>query len=161
MKKIIFLRHGKATDKWPMIDDWSRHLIEKWEERTIQYLSENRDKIVVDTIISSGAWRAKMTAEIAALELWIDRNDIQYHPWLRTDNYQSIIDMIFSFPPTWESVLLVWHNDTLTEAAMSLSKKPLEPMLKSWLVWLTYWVQDWTSVDKKNNTNAWQYNGPQ
>lgn len=49
-------------------------------EKTKQYFNAVRDKITrVDAIVSSAAWRTKMTAEIVAQELNIDREAIQYH----------------------------------------------------------------------------------
>lgn len=160
MKQIIFLRHWKAEEKWPKIDDWSRQLIEKWEQKTIKHIAAIRDRITrVDAIISSGAWRTKMTAEVVALELWIERHMIQYHSWLRSDDYEAIVGMIRSFPTSWKSVMIVWHNDSLSDAAMALTNAPLDSILKSWLVGLSFSVEDWALVDKKNNSEVWQYNG--
>lgn len=160
MKQIIFLRHWKAEEKWPKIDDWSRQLVEKWEQKTIKHITSIRDKITrVDAIISSGAWRTKMTAEVVALELWIERNMIQYHSWLRSDDYETIIAMIRSFPVSRKHVIVVWQNDSLSETAMSLTNAPLDSIVKSWLVWLSFSVEDWALIDKKHNSEVWQYNG--
>lgn len=160
MKQIIFIRHGKAEEKWPKIDDWSRQLVEKWEQKTIKHITAIRDKITrVDAIISSWSWRCKMTAEIVALELWIERNMIQYHSGLRSDDYQALVWMIRSFPVSRKHVVVVWHNDSLSEGAMALTNAPLDSIVKSWLVGLSFSVEDWALVDKKNNSEVWQYNG--
>jgi phosphohistidine phosphatase len=160
MKQIIFLRHWKATEKWPKIDDWSRMLTDKGIEKTKEYFDAIRDKIThVDAIVSSGAWRTKMTAEVIALELKMSREMIQYHSWLWTIDYQTIVSMIHSFPVSRKSVIVVWHNDTLSDAAMSLTSAPLDSMVKSGFVGLSFSVEDWGLVDKKNNSEVWQYNG--
>lgn len=100
-----------------------------------------------------------MTAEIAALELWFARQMIQYHSWLWSDDYEAIIAMIHSFPASWTSVIVVGHNDSLSDAAMALTDAPLDSIVKSGLVGLSFSVEDWALVDKKNNSEVWQYNG--
>ena len=160
MKQIIFVRHGKASEKWPKIDDRARPLVEKWAEKTKEYFEKVHDKITrVDAIVSSAAWRTKMTAEIRATELKIPREQIQYHSWLWTTHYDTIVSIIHSFPASWKHVVIVGHNDTISDAAMSLTNAPLDYMVKSGIIWLSFWVDDWALVDKKNNSEIWQYNG--
>lgn len=160
MKQIIFVRHGKAEEKGPHIRDRSRKLVEKWEQRTLEYFHAIQDKITrIDAIVSSAAWRTKMTAEIVALELGIALEQIQYHSWLWTDNHETILAMIHSFPASWKHVMVVWHNDTLSDAAMSLTDAPLDYMKKSGFIGLSFSVEDRALVNKKYNTEVWQYNG--
>lgn len=160
MKTVIFLRHWKAEEKWAQIDDRSRKLVQKWEEKTKKYFNAVRDKITrVDAIVSSAARRTKMTAEVIALELDIERHLIQYHSGLWTDDKSTILWMIHSFPSSRTHVILVWHDKPLSQSAMSLTNAPLDMIPKSWLVWLSFSVQDWALVDKKNNTDVWQYMG--
>jgi phosphohistidine phosphatase SixA len=55
-------------------------LTDKGIEKTKEYFDAIRDKIThVDAIVSSGAWRTKMTAEVIALELKMSCEIIQYH----------------------------------------------------------------------------------
>lgn len=160
MKQVIFIRHGKAEEKWPKIDNWSRMLVKSGIEKTKEYFNSVREKINrVDAIVSSASRRTKMTAEIVATELKIDRHIIQYHSGLWTVDHSTIIAMIRSFPASRKHVIVVWHNDALSDAAMSLTDAPLDSIVKSWLVGLSFSVEDWALVDKKNNSEVWQYNG--
>lgn len=160
MKKIIFLRHGKAEPKWKDIDNWSRMLTDKGIEKTKEYFDAIRDKISrIDAIVSSAARRTKMTAEVIAQEVDIERHMIQYHSGLWTDDMSTIIAMIRSFPASRKSVIIVWHNDSLSDAAMSLTDAPLDMMNKSGFIGLGFDVTDWALVDKKQNNEVWQYNG--
>lgn len=160
MKQVIFIRHGKAEEKWPKIDNWSRMLVKAGIEKTKEYFNAVREKINrVDAIVSSASRRTKMTAEIVATELKIDRHMIQYHSGLWTDDHSTIIAMIRSFPVSRKHVIIVGHNDAFTDAAMALTDAPLDSIVKSWLVWLSFSVEDWALVDKKNNSEVWQYNG--
>lgn len=160
MKKIIFLRHGKAEPKWKDVDNWSRMLTEKGREKTKDNFDAIRDKITrIDAIVSSAAQRTKMTAEVVAQEIGIDRALIQYHSGLWSNDMSSIISMIRSFPASWKSVIIVWHNDALSDTAMSLTDAPLDMMNKSGFIGLWFDVQDWALVEKKQNNEVWQYNG--
>lgn len=159
MKQVIFLRHWKAEEKWPKVDNRSRMLVPKWIEKTKENFDAIREKINrVDAIVSSAARRTKMTAEIIATELKIERQMVQYHSGLWTDDHQTIIAMIRSFPTSWKHVVVVGHNDALTDAAIAMTNAPLDSMVKSWFVGLSFSVEDWALVDKKNNSEVWQYN---
>lgn len=163
MKHIIFIRHGKAEEKWPRIDDWSRKLTEKGEEKTREYIQAVKDKIKhVDAIISSWSRRTKQTAEIIAQELGIARHAIQYHSalWTReSGDKKALLGMIHSFPASWKSVILVGHNDELSEVAMSLTNAPLDYLPKSGSIGLWFSAHDRALIDKENNAEVWQYLG--
>ena len=100
-----------------------------------------------------------MTAEIIATELKMERHTIQYHSWLWTEDHSTIIAMIRSFPTSRKHVIIIGHHNTFSDAAMSLTDAPLDWIVKSWIVGLSFSVEDWALVDKKNNSEVWQYNG--
>ena len=61
----------------------------------------------VDAIVSSSAWRCKMTADVAAKALDYDRNSIIYDARLWEDDYTKILDCIASFSNDRSTVVLV------------------------------------------------------
>ena len=83
-------------------------LTDKGIEKTKEYFDAIRDKISrIDAIVSSAARRTKMTAEVIAQEVDIERHMIQYHSGLWTDDMSTIIAMIRSFPVSRKSVMIV------------------------------------------------------
>lgn len=83
-------------------------LVKSGIEKTKEYFNSVREKINrVDAIVSSASRRTKMTAEIVATELKIDRHMIQYHSGLWTVDHSTIIAMIRSFPASRKHVIVV------------------------------------------------------
>ena len=67
MKTIVFARHGLASEKGSHIDDRSRMTVAVGDAKTKKYTQALQIILPsVNAIISSGARRAKMTAEVIA-----------------------------------------------------------------------------------------------
>jgi phosphohistidine phosphatase len=160
MKTIIFLRHGKAEEKWPKIDDWTRLLTEKWIAITKMNVEDKKDKILpVDCILSSKSLRCKMTADVAAKVLWYDRNAIVYDARLRTADYMTILDCITSLSEDWNTVMIVWQNDQLSEAANTLTQQNIGSIPKSGLICQTFTCSLWTWVNQNSRQMQWKHFG--
>lgn len=123
MKTLIFVRHGRATEKGPHIDDRSRPTVPEGDAKTHANAMHVKHEVkTIDAIISSGARRAKMTAEVVAKVYGIDRNVIHYDEKLRTDDREDISDIIPGFPKKRDTVVLVGHNPTITDVADHYTK---------------------------------------
>ena len=92
----------------------------------------------VDAIISSSAWRCKMTADVAAKALDYDRNTILYDARLWIDDYTKILDCIAALSNDWNTVVLVWHNSTLSDAMNALTQQDVGSIPKSGFVCQTF-----------------------
>lgn len=160
MKTVIFLRHGKADEKWPKIDDWTRLLTEKWIAVTKENIEDKKDKILpVDAIVSSASWRCKMTADVAAKVLWFDRNAIIYDPRLRTADYMTILDCIVSLNEDWNTVIIVGHNDHLSNAMNALTQQNIGTIPKSGIVCQNFTCSLRTWVNQNSRQKQWKHFG--
>ncbi|MDX1808267.1 MAG: histidine phosphatase family protein [Sulfurospirillaceae bacterium] len=122
MKKIYLIRHAKSSWKNANISDFDRPLNKRGKE-DIKFMSKRLKffRIMPDIIISSPAKRAKKTTEGIASIIGYDESKIVYQPALYESSFETYMDLITNIDDSYNSVFLVAHNPTLTEAGEMLS----------------------------------------
>ena len=147
MKTLYIVRHAKSS--WNTIDipDEQRPLMEKGKKRTkkvIDYLHENHIK--VDYIISSHAVRAHETARILAHGLKYPVENIKIDSHIYYADGDSILNQFYDLPDSYDSVMIVGHNPSLTDFVNLFLKTPIENLPTSGVVSFSFETDHWDKV---------------
>ena len=152
MKKLIFVRHGKAEDPAPGISDYERSLTLKGKviTRTMGRKLKEMEKSSI-TIITSPAFRAIETALIFAMEFGIEPEKIivnsnLYHKM----NLRYLPEILSGVGENCGTVMLFGHNPSFTEIANSLCREGCDFMPKSGIAGISFDIQSWTEIRQKS-----------
>jgi len=152
MKKLIFVRHGKAEDPAPGISDYERSLTLKGKviTRTMGRKLKEMEKSSI-TIITSPAFRAIETALIFAMEFGIEPEKIivnsnLYHKM----NLRYLPEILSGVGENCGTVMLFGHNPSFTEIANSLCREGCDFIPKSGIVGISLDIQSWTEISQKS-----------
>jgi len=152
MKKLIFIRHGRAEDPFPEISDFERSLTLKG--KIISRLmarkfmeKENSPGI----IITSPAFRALETAFIFAGEFGIDTENVILKSNLYYKmNLQNLPGILSIISGEIESATLFGHNPSFTQIANSLCKEGCDFIPKSGIVCISFNIRTWSEIARNN-----------
>ena len=157
MKTVYLFRHGDAEDNNSR-GDYHRELTEKGRNYSAQLGSYLKDSGTnIDLVISSGAPRAKLTAEIAAGEAGYPVEEIAVEDMLYSSgNPEDILALILGLSPGISSVMLVGHNPLLSDFIMYIcSSCHGLSMKKSSIVKIEFDLPDWTSIGYRSGKLAY------
>jgi len=155
MKRIIFVRHGRAEDPSPLMSDFERSLTTKGKQiagqmatRLNQYFKEPC------IILSSPAFRALETAIIFARVNGWDSNGIRLVDSLYFNvSMNSFPYMISELDDTGNNLILFGHNPSFTEIPDRLSASGCDFLPKTGIVSLTFNVNSWKdTIRQKGKT---------
>jgi len=148
MKTVFLLRHGEAQEE-DFESDYARRLTERGKLRSSimadHLLSSSQ---LIELIITSGAPRAKCTAEIIHNLYRLPQdsivlNDAIYtaqEPWL-------LMDLIWNCGNSISSIMIVGHNPVLTELAYILTGNFRTSMDKGSVIKINFSVDKWADVE--------------
>jgi phosphohistidine phosphatase len=148
MKKIIFVRHGRAEDGSSGISDFERSLTTKGKniskEMALRLRGHEDDP---GLIISSPAFRAIETALIFASAYGIKSENIR----LDNDLYfkadmKHLLEMLKSIDDEIDIITLFGHNPSFTEMADRLCTEGCEFMTKTSIVCVSFKVKTWAEI---------------
>jgi phosphohistidine phosphatase len=152
MKKIIFVRHGKAEDESSEISDFERSLTLKGKaiSRLMARILMEKEKSP-GVIISSPAFRALETALIFAGEFGISPDDIMlnntiYHR-MSLHNLPSILSAVNE---DVEVVTLFGHNPSFSQIANSLCREGCESLPKTGIAGISFKIMTWSEIGRNN-----------
>lgn len=154
MKKLIFVRHGRAEEPSSMFPDFERSLTTKGKnisEQMAQILKEKeRDPAL---FISSPAFRAYETALVFARVLGSDPDKII----LKNDLYsratlKSFAEIVEGISNSFYSAIIFGHNPSLTEIPDRLSKNGCDFLPKSGIVCLSFKTDTWKGIVREKGT---------
>ena len=148
MKKIIFVRHGKAEDQGYEFSDFQRSLTPKGKSVCAQMASKLKEKEKNQGLmISSPAFRALETAIIFAEGLGIapekivlDSN-LYYHMDLR-----YLFKLLSKLNEDISTIILFGHNPSFTHLAGELSREGCDFMPKTGIAGISFKAEKWTDV---------------
>lgn len=150
MKKLIFVRHGKAEDDYPEISDFERSLTLKGKvvskEMAVRLKSKEKTPGV---ILTSPAFRALETALIFAGEFGVSSEDIVldsniYHSM----NLKNLPSVLSSTDEEADSVWLFGHNPSFSDLANALCKEGCDMMPKSGVVCISFKARTWSEIGR-------------
>lgn len=148
MKKLIFIRHGKAEEQNSDISDFERSLTTKGKRelhKVAAILHEREPSI--NLFLTSPAFRAIETAFILAGEFGIHHEDVRV---LDSLYYRTNISLLFKYIQMIDdektSIAIVGHNPSITTFAEHLSKDSVDFIPKSGVVCVSFGSKIWTSL---------------
>jgi len=148
MKKLIFVRHGRAEEATSSFSDFERSLTTRGKvvsEEMAVILSGNEKK--PDLFISSPAFRALETAMIFARVYGTDTEEVILKSSLYNRvTLKSLAEIIENIPGDAGSIILFGHNPSFTEIPDRLSKNGCDFLPKSVIVCLSFKTETWKGL---------------
>ena len=148
MKKLIFVRHGKAEDLSPELSDFERSLTTRGKfisKRMARKLMEKEDSPGI--ILTSPAFRALETALIFMGEFRIKSETIviesRLYFKLSNSNFHEILAVLNDDSDT---VTLFGHNPSFSEIANSLCKEGCGFLPKCGVAGIAFNVKKWSEI---------------
>lgn len=151
MKTLYIMRHAKSSWKFEELSDHDRPLNKRGRTDAPlmgQELVANNAKIQL--ILSSPAVRAITTATLVARELDYDADDIAIDDRIYGASAAELLEIVREAPADVDSMLMVGHNDAISEFANMLSPKPLTSMPTAGVVALRFDCESWHDVNRSN-----------
>ena len=152
MKKIIFVRHGKAEDGSSEISDFERSLTLKGKaiSRVMALKLVEKEKSP-GIIITSPAFRALETAIIFAGEFGMKADNIILNSNIYYKmSLQSLTTILSLINEDAEIITLFGHNPSFTQIVNSLSKEGCEFIPKSGVVCISFKIMTWSDIGRNN-----------
>ena len=151
MKTLYIMRHAKSSWKFEELSDHDRPLNKRGRTDAPlmgQELAANNVKLQL--ILSSPAVRAITTATLVARELDYDADDIAIEDRMYGASAAELLEIAHEAPDQVDCMLMVGHNDALSEFANMLSPKQLSSMPTAGVVALRFDCEKWRDVSRSN-----------
>lgn len=151
MKTLYLMRHAKSSWSFDDLNDHDRPLNERGRDDAPQMgqaLAERN--ITLDLLVSSSAVRALSTAALVAKELNYPNEKITVQERIYRADVADLLDIVQRLPDTADSVLLIGHNNTITDFANLLSPSQLNEMPTAAVVCLKFNCASWEQIDRAN-----------
>lgn len=149
MKTLILVRHAQAVDIWSKTHgqpDHDRPLTPKWikQSKKLPKLL-NKLNIKPQYLVSSTALRCYDTATQISkkFDLTIHTDDSLYFQGI-----EAYLDIIIDTSDDIESLVLVWHNDDLTDLVSHLLNCNFPYVAKWSTTVIEYDIEIWTDLKK-------------
>lgn len=148
MKKLIFIRHGRAEDPAPEITDFERSLTLKGKSISKLMAHKLHEKEnTPGVLITSPAFRALETAIIFAEEFGIKPETITLNSNLYyTTNIKTILDIIAKAGDETDVITLFGHNPAFTAIPDRLCKEGCDFVTKTGIVCISFKIKTWTDL---------------
>jgi phosphohistidine phosphatase len=150
MKKIIFIRHGKAEEQNSDISDFERSLTTKGKKEVHNVALKLREKQPnIDLFLTSPAFRAIETAFIVAGDYGSAHENVMISDnlYYRT-NPTLLIQYLQMVEDDITSIAIIGHNPSITSFAEWFSKDPVNFIPKTGVVCITFSSKIWSSIRK-------------
>lgn len=156
MKNLIFVRHAKSSWNYD-VSDYFRPLKNKGIIDA-QLIAKHflTYEITPDLIITSGAKRAKTTAEIFNKQIQIKPEQFLVNDALYDFSGGSVLETITSCSNNIDKLMLFGHNHAFTSLVNRLGDFYIDNVPTCGLVSLTFKVNKWPDVSK-GKTNFWLF----
>lgn len=130
MPKVLYLlRHSQSAEKQPGQTDKDRELTPVGVKETFQLGGLlQREKIFPEVMYCSVAERAKMTAQLLADTIKLDNERIIEEEELFTASVRTFLAFIQELDNSYNHVLCVGHNPTISYLAEFLTKAEIGDM---------------------------------
>ncbi|OUJ75782.1 SixA phosphatase family protein [Hymenobacter crusticola] len=151
MKTLYLMRHAKSSWDFDDLTDKERPLNNRGrEDAPLMGQALAKRTIHLDLLVSSPAVRAMSTAALVAHEVNYPPNQIEVVERIYRAEVLDMLDIVRSLPDPADSVLLVGHNNTLTDFANLLSPSQLNELPTAAIVCLKFSCAHWAEVDRAN-----------
>ena len=152
MKKIIFVRHGKAEDPVDGFSDFERSLTSKGKtisRKMALVFKEKQNDLGI--IVTSPAFRAIETALIFAgvYSILPEKIVINSNLYFNTDQ-NSFMDILKNIEEDIDIITLFGHNPSFTELPELFGKEGLEDLPKSGIICLSFKTRTWSGINRNS-----------
>ena len=157
MKKLIFVRHGKAEEESPEISDFERSLTlrGKMISRLMAQKLKTKEKSP-GILVTSPAFRALETDLIFAGEFGMNAEDVilksHIYQGLRLENLKDIFS---DLSEEAETITLFGHNPSFSDITNILCKEGCDFMPKSGVICISFNIRTWSDI--KRNSGKPEY----
>jgi phosphohistidine phosphatase len=151
MKTLYIMRHAKSSWKFEELSDHDRPLNKRGRTDAPmmgQELAANNTKLQL--ILSSPAVRALTTATLVARELNYNADGIAVDDRMYGASAQELLDIAREAPADVDSLLMVGHNESISEFANMLSPKHIASMPTAGVVALRFDCEGWQEIKRDN-----------
>ena len=148
MKTLYLMRHAKSDQDFLNLTDRDRPLNERGR-RDAPFMAQQllaREVNPLDLIICSPAVRTLSTATLVAKELDYDPLKMQVEDALYNASRETYLDIISRLRPALEEVLIVGHNNTITDVANFFSPQFVPELPTAGLVCLRFDTLSWKNL---------------
>ncbi len=149
MKRIVFVRHGKAERLSFDQDDFKRNLVERGMEDAEEMAERlKRKKINLEYWISSPANRAFQTAKIFANTFQIESGALSIEPAIYEASVKNILTVINQQNNKYQSLILFGHNPGFSDIIGYLSNEDGIELPTSAFAILEFDITDWQQISQ-------------
>ncbi|WP_027001806.1 SixA phosphatase family protein [Hugenholtzia roseola] len=153
MKKLTLLRHARTVDFLNSETDKQRALTEKGLEDALalgkKWASESQR---FDKIYSSSAVRAQMTVSVIAEKIEYAASEITLLDELYSASEEFLYHFIQAIPNSYDTVLIVNHNPTLTSLCYRLLDDYIPLLYPCTAIELRFEVESWQHIGRGSAT---------
>ncbi|MCA8832034.1 SixA phosphatase family protein [Hymenobacter pini] len=151
MKTLYLMRHAKSSWNFDDLTDKQRPLNDRGrDDAPLMGQALAKRNIRLDLLVSSPAVRAMSTAALVANELEYPTDKIKVIEAIYEASVPDLLAVVRQLPDTAGSVLLVGHNNTITEFANLLSPSEIPEMPTAAIVCLKFATEQWAQIDRAN-----------
>mgnify|MGYP005751577701 CR=1 FL=1 len=151
MKTLYIMRHAKSSWKFEELSDHDRPLNKRGRTDAPmmgQELAANNAKL--ELILSSPAVRAITTASLVGHELGFDADDIVVDDRIYGASAKELLEIAREAPADVDSMMMVGHNEPISEFANILSPKHIASMPTAGVVALRFDCESWYDIKRDN-----------
>lgn len=151
MKTLYLMRHAKSSWGFEMLNDQQRPLNDRGrDDAPLMGQALAGREVKLDLMVSSPAVRALSTAALVAEALGHPPEQLRVLDAIYEADVDTLLAVVHELPDTAASVLLVGHNNTLTDFANLLSPSSIPLMPTSSIVCLRFATEQWAEVARTN-----------
>jgi len=154
MKKLIFVRHGRAEEQVSSFTDYERSLTNKGKSVSEQMALRLKEKETTPAVfVTSPAFRAYETALVFARVLGYDPDKIILKNTLYTHaNLKSFAGILDEISDDTDCIIFFGHNPAFTEMPDRLSRSGIDFVPKSGVVCLSFKTETWKGLLREKGT---------
>ncbi len=152
MKTIVLIRHAKSSWNNLELTDIERPLTERGKRNAEDMAGRLfKRNILLESILSSPAVRARFTAEYFADEYQIDRKDIIIVPELYMADNAAFTESIRKAPANADIITVFSHNNGITEFVNTLTSVRIDHMPTCSMFAISADIRSWSDFSHENN----------
>ncbi|NEM96584.1 SixA phosphatase family protein [Pontibacter burrus] len=151
MKTLYILRHAKSSWEFDELSDHDRPLNKRGRNDAPLMGRELSSRgVLPDLIVSSPAVRAITTATLVGKELGYSPDDIVIEDRIYGADKNTLLEVVQETPVEIESVMLVGHNDAVTDFANMLSPEVVGSIPTAGIIALDFNCESWYEISRDN-----------
>lgn len=151
MKTLYILRHAKSSWEFEELSDHDRPLNKRGRSDAPIMGRELASRgVLPELIVSSPAVRAITTATLVGRELGYNPDDVVIDERIYGADKETLLEVVQETPVELNSMLLVGHNEALTDFANMLSPEMVGSIPTTGLVALQFDCESWYEISRDN-----------